>query len=213
MHECIPVDQMGTLKQLGADDPRRRHATTCPRCSSLLFAFEAFVEAGAVDGANPVAAEAELARFIATSVAGKQADSISGGPRRGRGRWFDASLLRYAAAAAAVVLLAVVVARWQPWQSKEIVYRGEASARFTGLRATATGEGTFALHWDAVKSADAYRVTILSEDLSEITRLAPGASLSARADLRGAAGTPYYWQVTALLEGSELLTSDPQRLP
>ena len=116
-----------------------------------------------------------------------------------------------AAAVAAVLLVAVFL--WQPWQSKEIVYRGEASAQFIGLRATAASDGTVELHWDAVKSADAYRVTILAEDLSEITHLAPGATLNARADLRGISGTPYYWQVTALLEGTEILTSEPQRLP
>jgi hypothetical protein len=213
MNECIPVDQLGTLKQLSAEDPRRRHASACPRCSSLLFAFEAFVEADAADGANPVAAEMQLARFIATNVEQKEPERVSGAPRRERGRWFDLSFLRFAAAAAAVVVVVVVVARWQPWESKEIVYRGEASAQFTGLRASATPDGTVELHWDAVKNADAYRVTILAEDLSEITRFSPGASLSARADVRGITGTPYYWQVTALLEGAEILTSDPQRLP
>lgn len=209
MNECIPVDQLGTLKQLSADDPRRRHASACPRCSSLLFAFEAFVEADAAEGANPVVAEMQLARFIAERVEEKPAVRVSGAPRRGR--WFDFSGLRMAAAVAAVLLVAVFL--WQPWQSKEIVYRGEASAQFTGLRATAPADGTVELRWDAVKNADAYRVTILAEDLSEITRVAPGAALSARADLRGISGTPYYWQVTALLEGAEILTSDPQRLP
>lgn len=211
MNECIPVDQLGTLKQLSAEDPRRRHASACPRCSSLLFAFEAFVEADAADGANPVAAEMSLARFIAEHVEEMPPVRVAGAPRPARGRWFDLSIARVAAVAAVAILVAVFL--WQPWQSKEIVYRGEASAQFTGLRATATADGTVELHWDAVKSADAYRVTLLAEDLSEITRLAPGASLSARADVRGLSGTPYYWQVTALLEGAEILTSDPQRLP
>jgi hypothetical protein len=213
MNECIPVDQLGTLKQLSADDPRRRHASACPRCSSLLFAFEAFVEADAADGANPVAAEMQLGRFITAHIEESPAQRTSGSPRRSRGRWFERSLVNFAAVAAILVVVAVGVARWQPWQSKEIVYRGEASAQFTGLRATATADGTVELHWDAVKNADGYRVTILAEDLSEITRLAPGAALTARADVRGIAGTPYYWQVTALLEGAEILTSDPQRLP
>jgi len=212
MNECIPVDQLGTLKQLSADDPRRRHASACPRCSSLLFAFEAFVEADAADGANPVAAEMQLGRFITAHIEATSPERTSGSPRRSRGRWFERSPVNIAAVAA-ILVLTVVVARWQPWQSKEIVYRGEASAQFTGLRATATADGTVELHWDAVKDADAYRVTILAQDLSEITRLSPGASLSARADARGMSGTPYYWQVTALLEGAEILTSDPQRLP
>jgi len=214
MNECIPVEQLGALKQLSADDPRRRHAEACPRCSSLLFAYQEFIDAGVATDAKPEAAEAQLARFIATHIEDGQPARVSGAPRRGRGRWFDLSYLRLAGAVAAIVLVAVVLTRWQPWESKQIVYRGEPAAQFTGLAAAAAVDGTVELHWDAVKNADAYRVTILARDLNEITRLAPSSALSAHVDAHsGDLPVGYYWQVTALLEGAEILTSDPQRLP
>lgn len=207
MNECIPVDQLGTLKQLNADDPRRRHAASCPRCSSLLFAYEEFTRANERADANVLEAEMHLARFIAKQVEETPPVRSSGAPRRG-GRWFDFSMLRLAAIAATVMLVAVVV--WHPWQSKEIVYRGEASARFTGLSAAKDAEGRVAMHWNAVKNADSYRVTILAQDLGEVTRLAPVTDLGAQV---APGSNAYYWQVTALLEGAEILTSDPQRLP
>lgn len=209
MNECIPVDQLGTLKQLNADDARRRHAASCARCSSLLFAYEEFTRANERADANVPEAEMHLARFIAEQVGETPSVRVSGAPRRGR-RWFDFSVLRMAAAVAAVLLVAVVIVRWQPWQSKEIVYRGEASAQFTGLVAAKDAGGRVDMHWDAVKNADSYRVTILAQDLGEITRLAPVTVLSAQV---APGSNAYYWQVTALLEGAEILTSDPQRLP
>jgi hypothetical protein len=216
MNECIPVDQLGTLKQASEDDPRRQHAASCPRCSSLLFAYEEFVraneraDASERAGANVAEAEAALARFIAAHIEAAPGERIAGAPRPGRGRWFDFSLLRMTAALAAVVLVAVVLVRWQPWESRSIVYRGDQKAQFSGLSAARAGDGSVDLHWGAVPNADAYRVTILGADLTEITRLDPTPSLTARL---GAAEKGYYWQVTALEEGAEILTSDPQRLP
>jgi hypothetical protein len=214
MNPCIPVEEMGTLKQLPDDDPRRRHVATCPRCSSLMFAYEEFMQAQAVNHASTGAAEASLSAFIAAHIEGGTAERISGAPRRGRGRWYDLSLLRFAAVAAAVALVAVAVVRWQPWESKEIVYRGEPAQQFSGLSAARVEDGSIEMHWGAVKNADSYRVTILAPDLSEIARLTPAPQLSARFDARSdASPSPAYWQVTALLEGAEILTSDPQPLP
>ena len=210
MNECIPVEQLGTLKELREDDPKRRHAASCPRCSSLLFAFEEFTRASQRPGARVAEAEADLGRYISTHIEAAPAENVSGAPRHGRGRWFDFSFMKMVTVAAAAVLLAVVVVRWQPWESKSIVYRGEPSAQFSGLAAARSQDGSIDMHWNAVQGADAYRVTVLGKDLSEITRLAPAAALSAHV---APGGDAYYWQVTALAEGAEILTSDPQRLP
>jgi hypothetical protein len=214
MNDCIPVDQLETLKALPEDDPRRRHAATCPRCSSLLFAYDEFVRADSRAGADPVAAEMSLARFIAARVESGEPGRAAGSPSPDRGRWFDLRFLRIAATAVAVVFLAVVLVRWQPWQSKEIVYRGEASAHFAGLAAQAASDGSVEMRWNAVPGADGYRVTILTQNLEEITHFETGRALSAHLDPR-TSGAPasYYWQVTALADGAEMLTSDPQRLP
>jgi hypothetical protein len=210
MNECIPVAELGTLEQLREDDPKRRHAAACPRCSSLLFAYEEFNRAHERPNANVNDAEARLERFIAEHVEATPQERISGTPRPSRGRWFDFSLFKMSAAVAAVLIVAVVLVRFQPWESKPIVYRGEPSAQFTGLAASRAADGNIDVHWNAVKDADAYRVTILGEDLAEIMQMDPTSKLSARFT----AGTSaYYWQVTALQEGAEILTSDPQRVP
>jgi hypothetical protein len=82
------------------------------------------------------------------------------------------------------------------------------------LRAVEQADDSIVLSWDAVSGADSYRVVLLGEDLGEIARLEPAVELSARVDavVRGEK-KPYYWQVVALADGGEVLTSDPQRLP
>lgn len=216
MNECIPVEELGALDRLPADNPRRRHVATCPRCSALVFAHDEFIRAQAIEGADARGADAHLARFIAERVESMPVETTrpSGGPRGGRGRWFGFALWRPALVGAMLVVMAVAVLRWQPWVTEEIVYRGEPGTQFTGVSATA-GDDVVVLRWNAIARADAYRVSILSEDLIEITRLPPTSDLSLRFDPRSADGTlrPWFWQVTALAEGGEILSSDPQRLP
>ena len=116
--------------------------------------------------------------------------------------------------ATVLVVTGVAVMRWQPWVTDEIVYRGEPGAQFTGLAAMAEGEA-LVLRWDVVAGADSYRVSILAGDLAEITMLPPTTELSLRFDPRSLTGDlrPWFWQVTALVDGGASLTSDPQRLP
>jgi hypothetical protein len=84
MNECIPVDQLGRLHQMSEDDPRRRHAAQCPRCSSLLFAYEEFVRADLRAEANVAGAEARLARFIAEHVEETPQERSPGTPSSAR---------------------------------------------------------------------------------------------------------------------------------
>jgi hypothetical protein len=215
MNECIPVEELGVLARLAEDDPRRRHAALCPRCSSLLFAYEEFVRAGEVDGSQVASAEERLSRFISERVERGEpahATRVSGAPRSGRGRGFQFSLWRTAAVAATVVMGAAAVVHWWPRAPHEVVYRGEEVAQLSGLASSRDSGGAIELRWDPVAGADSYRVTLLAEDLAEITRLDPTPSPSLRFDPASAAGARY-WQVTALVEGGELLSSDPQRLP
>ena len=215
-NECIPVDALGTLKNLPPDHPRRRHAESCPRCSSLAFAYSEFMRGEEVDGADTRAAETSLSRFIAARIeaAPDEPAPVIGAPRRGRGRWFDLSVVRFAAAAAAIALIAVAVLRWQPWNAGEIIYRGGTVQDIGGLRCTAAGDGIFELSWAVVPGSDSYRVTILAPDLTEIAQLTTGGELTARLDPRTYPGhgdpSSWYWQVTALLEGDEVASSAPQ---
>ena len=216
MNDCIPLEELGALDRLPADHPLRRHAATCPRCSSLAFAHDEFIRAQSVEGADLRDADARLARFIAERVESTPVETTrpSGSPRSGRGRWTGFALWRPGLVAAMLIVTAVAVLRWQPWVSDEIVYRGEPGTLFTGVSATAE-DGVAVLRWDPVARADAYRVSILSEDLTEITQLPVTSEVSLRFDPGSVSGElrPWFWQVKALVEGGEVLSSDPQRLP
>jgi hypothetical protein len=214
--DCIPLEALGTLDALPPDHPMRRHAATCPRCSSLLFAYESFVRADAVQGADAPEAERRLDAFITRRVQGGEPEPapVARAPKRGRGRWFELPAFRFAAAAVALVLIATVVARWQPWAPERIVYRGEGDAAIEVEPAQLLADGAFELRWTAVPGADSYRVTILGADLSELARLPLPNQVGARFDPKSlAAGqTAAYWRVEALREGGVIASSAPEPL-
>ena len=213
-NECIPLEALGTLEALPPEHPMRRHAETCPRCSSLAFAYAEFVRAATIGGAKTADADVRLDAFISERVEGDrgQAVPISGAPRRGRGRWFELPSFRFAMVASALVLTAAVVLRWQPWSEGEIVYRGGEQGGITVDAPRSLDDGVIELSWGAFPGADAYQVTILGADLSERVRLTPQKDLSARFDPRAAAPGAAYWQVSALREGEVLTPSAPEPL-
>jgi hypothetical protein len=216
-NECIPMEALGTLEALAPDHPLRRHAATCPRCSSLLFAYAEFARATPVDGANPADADRRLDAFIAREVERHHADPVpvSGAPRRGRGRWFDVPVLRLAAVTAAIVLVAAVVWQWQPWGGDEIVYRsgtGAAGGAITVEAPRALEDGAAELAWSAVAGADVYEVMLLGPDLSELAVIPVRDATSVRVDRARMEGA-VYWQVGALREGGLVANSAPEPLP
>src|SRR5688572_33246965 len=108
MTECIPIEEMGVVATLPVDDPRRKHAAACPRCSTLMFAYDAFVRADDVAEADPHAAELRLEQFIAANVvAASEPARVSGGPRPERGRHVGFFSWRIVLVVAAVVICSV----------------------------------------------------------------------------------------------------------
>jgi hypothetical protein len=207
MNECIPVEEIGALARLPGTDPRRRHAAACPRCSALLFAYEEFMRADEIAGADTSDADARLSEFVTERIEQAPAVRAAGSPRADRTKWFSFSLLRTAAVAAMVVVGVVALARWQPWTRDEIVPRGDVATEIAGMSASTMSDGTVELRWNAVSGADNYRVVLLAEDLSELKRME-----STEPAVRvGTDVSPWYWQVVALREGGELVVSDPER--
>lgn len=215
-NDCIPVEALGTLDALPADHPMRRHAATCPRCSSLLFAYAEFARAEDVEGADPADAERRLDAFIEREVERGRAGAapVTGAPKPGRGRWFDVPVFRFAAVTAAIVLAAVVVWQWQPWGRDEIVYRSGAGGA-AGAIAVETPrvleDGALELAWSEVPGADAYEVALLGPDLAELALFPVRGATSLRVDATRAAGAAY-WQVGALREGGVIANSAPEPL-
>lgn len=209
MDGCIPMEALGTLDGLGPEDPRRRHAETCARCSAMWVAYREFIRAEAPRHARVDDADTRLAAFIQQRVEGV---TVVGGPRRTRGRWFEMPTLRFAAAAAVLVVAAVAVTQWLP-DSNDTAVRGGSRIVVTLEEPRALADGTVELKWTSVPDADAYQVVLLREDLTEIVRMPATGEHVMTLDRAGFPADATRWQVTALREGAVAAESTPERLP
>ena len=57
--ECVRIEHMADIELLPADDPRRRHVESCPRCRAVYAAYRDFMAPAAAD-AGPEQARARL---------------------------------------------------------------------------------------------------------------------------------------------------------
>jgi hypothetical protein len=206
MEECIPLEALGTLGTLDAEDPRRLHIERCARCSAMLAAYREFVRADAPGRAPMRDADARLAAFIAERV--ENVEATTGAPRRPRGRWLQMPAVRFAATTAAFLLIAVAVTRFLP-DSSEVVLRGDPHAAFSLEVPRSLEDGALELSWEPVANADAYQVTILGTDLSEVYRTPATGETRVELDLSALPAEATRWQVTALREGGAIAESAP----
>lgn len=212
MKECIPLEVLGTLGTLDPRDPRQLHIERCARCSAMVAAYREFVRADAPGRALVSDADARLAAFIAArveSIEGAGMGTRAGAPHRTRGRWFQMPTLRFAAATAALVLVAVALTRFLPDASDEVVLRGDPHAAFALHAPRAQDDGAIELSWAPVANADAYQVTILGTDLSEVFRLPATSETRVLVDVRALSAEATRWQVTAFTEGGPIAESAP----
>jgi hypothetical protein len=203
------MEALGTLDALGPDDPMRRHAEQCARCSAMWTAYREFVRADAPKSAHIRDADARLAAFIAEKVEGVEA---SGAPRRARGRWFEMPTFRFAAAAAVMVVLAGAVAKWMQSPEQDAL-RGDPRIMLTLEAPRALSDGSLELRWTSVPDADAYQVVLLREDLSEVVRMPATDQREFTLDRSAIPAGATHWQVTALREGAVATESTPAALP
>lgn len=212
MDGCIPMEALGTLDALGPEDPRRRHAESCARCSALWVAYREFVRADAPRAARIDDADTRLAAFIKQRVDGVE---VVGGSRRVRGRWFEMPTLRFAAAAVVLVVAAVAVTQWFPGSGgdDENALRGGPRIVVTLEAPRSLADGTVELKWTSVPHADSYQVILLREDLTEIVRMPATGEHAMTIDPSGLPAEATRWQVTALREGAVAAESTPERLP
>ena len=209
MEECIPLEVLGTLD---AEDPRRLHIERCARCSAMLAAYREFVRADAPGRARMRDADARLAAFIAERVEhvdAKYTGPVAGAPRRPRGRWFQIPALRFVATTALFLLIAVAVTRFLPDSKEELVLRGDPRAAFSLEVPRTLDDGALELSWASVADADAYQVTILGTDLSEVFRLPVTHETRVSLDVGVLPAQATRWQVTALREGGVIAESSP----
>ena len=203
MDRCIPMEALGTLDALSPDDPMRRHAETCPRCSAAMTAYREFLRAESPRGADVHDADRRLARFITERVEGVAQTQSA------RFRW---PVMRWAVAAAVVVVGATIVAK-QMDRSDGTVLRGDERVELSTLAPRTLADGSVELSWDAVPDADRYQVTLLRKDLTEVARMVATTELRATLDRASLPSEAVSWQVSAFREGAVIVESAPQALP
>ncbi len=210
MDGCIPMEALGTLDTLGADDPARRHLERCARCSAMLVAYREFVRAEAPARASVHDADARLAAFIAQHVDARAVEG-SGASRRPRGRWFEMPSFRFAAAAVVVLVAAIAITRWLP-SSNETVLRGDPRVVLTLEAPRVLSDGSLELEWMSVPDADAYQIVLLRDDLSEVVRIPAGGEHRMIIERAAVPADATHWQVAALREGAVVTESTPELL-
>ncbi len=205
MDRCIPMEALGTLDDLGADDPIRRHVNECARCGTALAAYHEFLRADSPRGADVADADRRLASFISERIEGVEKASVRT-PR------FHFPTFRWAVPVAVVVVGAVIIAR-QMDSSDRVVLRGDERVELSVQAPRTLADGSVEFSWSAVPDADAYQVILLRDDLTEVARMVPTHELRATLDRSGFPPDAARWQVAAFREGAIMVESTPQDLP
>jgi hypothetical protein len=175
MNDCLDFETLAALSDLSADDPRRVHVESCPRCRARLIALKEFVASSGSDvpDAEWRAAEAELRRR-------RVSDGLVSPPARPpavRRTWTRAVWRPVFAAAASLVV--VLAGAWWVMQSRhEPALRalpGDEWIPSVGSRGAAV-----TIAWRATPGADQYKVVFLGASLEPVATLEVGPALDAR---------------------------------
>ncbi len=211
--EHVEDHEIEQVLRLPADDPRRRHLETCPKCRSALALFLAFDDPGPVPaGAKPREARRRLAGIVERELGTAPPKRIVLGGRH----WFSSG---WAFATAATLLVGAGIA-WFALRPPAPVpggnaWRGATTAAPALEEAAVAPDGRLVLRWRSVPGADAYEVRVYSGALREVWRATvsdTSASL-APAGLPGGPGSVAWWRVSALRAGRELARSRTGAIP
>jgi hypothetical protein len=213
-HQCVKIEELGAIVDLGPDAPARGDIESCPNCRALFHSYLAFVDAEPASASDPRRADADLAAFLQDRVAGTGARN-AGADYPTRSFFFGDAWTRlwprFAPVAAAVVLV-VAVAVWSPWQeTAPVLERGDATSSPALGDATFLGEN-IELSWEPHAGATSYVVVLYGSDFSELLRMAPVAQTAVvlpLSQLPDGAGPSLAWRVLALEGGDVIATSDP----
>lgn len=222
--ECIDIDRIPEVLELPADDPRRRHLSECPRCSSVLLSYQAFLEAEALPGSDTADAEARLRASVQSMIEESSGDPSMARSVRERPGFLAEIVrgffLRPAWVAAALVIIAAGIMLWRPWVQDRPALRGTSPeselGRPLGLEAPQLLEdGNLRLAWQPLEGADSYHVCLYDRDLSELIRFGPVSETTLvlrRSMLPADAPATMLWRIIALDEGDEIAVSPPALL-
>ncbi|MGD8413670.1 MAG: hypothetical protein PVF33_05530 [Candidatus Latescibacterota bacterium] len=216
-NECIDVERIGEVLELPPDDELRLHVERCPRCSSLLASYQAFIVSEPADSANPADAETRLMEFLHRRIGNGEPSTPPGDPRPGDGGFLarlKAAVYPAPAWVAAALVVAAAVAWWQPWKTSEPpVLRSVSRTSFFEIsEPEPIAGGAVRLEWEASEAADAYQVVLYNQDLEEVARLDAGTETSmdlTRGALPKGAPKALICRIAALKDGDEIAESAP----
>jgi hypothetical protein len=190
--DCPPLEEFVELIQSG-DEAARRHAATCPHCSSELSLYRAFVE-GDVNqaGESPI---------------------VHGNPKAG---WLDMRHLVPAALAIAAAVMLVTISignlRHRPYAPSENSVERSQSIELLSPKGDLKSTPQ-SLSWNAVPAAVRYQVRLMEVDktiLWETTVSYPSVLLPSQVVPLILPGKRLLWAVDALDAGGHSLVSGAQ---
>jgi hypothetical protein len=223
---CIDVEQIASVLELPADDPRRRHVDSCPRCRNIARSYAAFMRVETPPEANPEAARERLAQVIlgmaretgVSETASRSTYDV--GRKAARWGWW----LRWRrgagplVAAAVITLLAILL--WQDHRTEPPVLRNERPAGEATLSlrpAEAVAGGGVRLTWSRAQGADRYQVRVFNSELDEVYRHAAIADTAVVINLSKIPippGSPgLVWRVEAFRGDDIVAVSPPGSIP
>jgi len=215
--ECVTVEQIAKVLELPAGDPVRRHVDQCPRCSSLLAAYQAFIVADPTVGASTADAELRLMDFLNERIGSPEpapppADDAPGDEGL-LARWRGIFVLRPAWIAAALVVVVAAVLWWQPWVVEQPALRSTAeSSLLELLPPEPLPGGAVRIDWEAREGADKYEIILYDSNLAEIIRIEAGPATFfdlTREDLPPGSPSVLICRVAAFQDGDEVAETAP----
>jgi len=215
-HTCFPAEDAERILALDPDDGERAGAMRCPRCSALISAYTAFVDAAELPGSSPAAAQGALGDFVDSLVSPHPGSRAAHRPSRLERftKWLR-PVPALAGAAALVVVTVVLVGQFGP-REHETILRGTPHVEIGGESA-AWRSGRLHLEWAGVADSDSYSVIVLSQDLSELLRFGPVSETQIdieRSELPdGEARGTLLYVVVASRNGDETARSIPRPVP
>jgi hypothetical protein len=180
--DCIAPEELHDLLALPDDDPRRRHAASCPRCGALLAEYRLYLAAEAPPGLDLDRLELRLGERMASTI-GRPAGERESFPARPiapvggfLGRLLHPAMRPAWALGAASLMLVGILVVPRLLERSDVVLRGRAeSVDAPTVLEAALGPERLALRWRAVAAADGYRVRFESPgELREMARQAVG---------------------------------------
>jgi hypothetical protein len=222
--KCVDVEHIGNVLEYPEDHPVRVHATTCPRCRTLVENYRAFMGAETTADAGLERARADLDATIASLGRRTHPGTARVDPGVKHMSWLRGLLRPMPALATAAIIVAVAAIVFtrgdRAIETPVLRTQGGADSAWHANEPALRRDGAIVFSWPPVAGADSYQVRVYGAALETLATLGPTPELSLVLDRSSLPGdlpdnADLTWRVIALRAGVELAVSDPRsvRMP